>query len=114
MLVLRVDAGRRRKAGRRFFTILVGVSRLKHTSIQPIETVVDVTCDACGKSTRVDGGGLEFGVLQAFWGYGSKHDGERYEIHLCEGCFFSALSHILRDNALNNLFDDLPGEKSEN
>jgi len=86
---------------------------LKHTSILPVETVVDITCDACGKSTRADGGGLEYGVLQANWGYGSKHDGERFEIHLCEGCFFSSVSNIRRDYALNTLFDKSSEENAQ-
>lgn len=53
-----------------------------------IETVTDVQCDLCLCSTRVTSGGLEFATLQAQWGYGTKHDGERYELHLCEECFF--------------------------
>lgn len=56
-----------------------------------IEGVSDVVCDVCRFTTRVDGGGLQFATLQAHWGYGSKHDGERWEIHLCESCFFKLL-----------------------
>ncbi|MFU3256883.1 hypothetical protein ACM7LX_33975, partial [Pseudomonas aeruginosa] len=40
----------------------------------------------------VEGYGQQFGTLQAHWGYGSKHDGERYKVHLCELWFFRTLS----------------------
>ena len=36
----------------------------------------------------------QFGALTAKWGYGSKHDGTAYEVHLCEECFFTVLSQI--------------------
>jgi hypothetical protein len=64
-----------------------------------IEAVVDVVCDVCQFSTRVTGGGLQFATLQAHWGWGTKHDGERYELHLCEGCFFRALLASNRNGA---------------
>lgn len=50
---------------------------MEHTAAQPVETVVDITCDVCRQSTSVEGYGQQFGTLQAHWGYGSKHDGER-------------------------------------
>lgn len=42
-----------------------------------VETVIDVRCDVCNASTPVDMGGFQFGSLQAKWGFGSSHDGER-------------------------------------
>ena len=48
---------------------------MEHTAAQPVETVVDITCDVCRQSTSVEGYGQQFGTLQAHWGYGSKHDG---------------------------------------
>jgi len=45
------------------------------------EVIVDILCDVCHQATA-----LEFGTLKAHWGYGSKHDGERYEVQLCETC----------------------------
>ncbi len=51
---------------------------VKHIVVLPTETVADITCDVCCQSTRVEGHGFQFGALQAHWGYGSKHDGERY------------------------------------
>ena len=42
----------------------------------------------------------------AHWSYGSQHDGERYEVHLCEGCFFSTLSGLRRQRMVEHLFDE--------
>ena len=81
---------------------------VKHVAVLPTETVADITCDACCRSTRVEGYGLQFGTLQAHWGYGSKHDGERYEVHLCEPCFFRALGGLRRDRMVNTMFDENP------
>ena len=47
--------------------------------LKQVEVVTDVVCDVCNQSTK-----LEFGNLSAHWGYGSKHDGEKYELQLCE------------------------------
>lgn len=79
---------------------------MKHTIIKPAETLANVTCDVCGRSTEVKGYGHQFGTLQAHWGYGSHHDGERYEVHLCEACFFSTLGNLRRERMVNTMFDD--------
>lgn len=52
------------------------------------------------------GYGLQFGTLRASWGYGSTHDGERYEVHLCEGCFFRTISGLRRERMVNFMFSD--------
>ena len=82
---------------------------MRHVAMQPTETTSDVTCDACCQSTSIEGYGQPFGVLQACWGYGSKHDGERYEVHLCEPCFFRTLSGLRRERMVNTMFDENPG-----
>lgn len=61
---------------------------MKVEAIVPTTQVVDILCDVCGASTTKSLGTQEFGTLEACWGYGSQHDGERYQVHLCEGCFF--------------------------
>tara|TARA_B100000749_G_scaffold279697_1_gene273315 strand:+ start:1331 stop:1570 length:240 start_codon:yes stop_codon:yes gene_type:complete len=38
--------------------------------------------------------------------YGSTHDGERYELHLCESCFFMTISGLRRERMLNFMFSD--------
>lgn len=68
----------------------------------------DVLCDVCGTSTRVPGYGEQFGALQASWGYGARHDGERYRVRLCESCFFMALAHLRQERRIHRLFDDVP------
>ena len=57
--------------------------------------------DICNQSTK-----LEFGTLSAHWGYGSKHDGERYELQLCEKCFFYALATLRKERADEFMFDE--------
>ncbi len=59
---------------------------MKIMTQQTTEVVSDVVCDVCSNSTtKKKGYSPEFTTLQADWGYGSDHDDERYEIHLCEG-----------------------------
>ncbi len=61
-----------------------------------VEVVSDVRCDVCGESCQTEGAvtNIAFGTLSAQWGYGSEHDGEKCEVHLCEDCFFQALTGI--------------------
>lgn len=73
---------------------------------KPIQNNGDILCDVCGGDTCVPGYGQQFGTLQALWGYGSQHDGERYRVHLCESCFFWALACLRQERRINRLFDD--------
>ena len=75
-------------------------------ALETVAKVSDVLCDVCSESTHVEGYGTQLGVLRASWGYGSRHDGERYEVHLCESCFFRTLSGLRRDRMVNDLFND--------
>ncbi|EKT4474285.1 hypothetical protein QEM11_005248 [Pseudomonas putida] len=70
------------------------------------QAVVDVICDVCQLSTRVASSGLQFATLHAHWGFGTKHDGERYELHLCEGCFFQAIANLKQERRTQRLFTD--------
>lgn len=63
-------------------------------------------CDVCRGSIRVEGYGTRFGVLRASWGYGSRHDGEKYEVRLCEACFFRTLSGLRRERLVKTMFDE--------
>ena len=69
--------------------------------LKQVEVVTDVVCDVCNQSTQ-----LEFATLSANWGYGSKHDGERYELQLCEKCFFYALATLIKERADDFMFDE--------
>ena len=50
---------------------------MKITEMNEVEPVTDVVCDVCRCSTRLDTGGNQFGTLEAHWGFGNAHDGER-------------------------------------
>jgi len=57
--------------------------------------VDDVYCDACGKSTTINTNiGPDYATLESCWGYGSYHDGSKYDIELCETCFFDVINFI--------------------
>lgn len=71
-----------------------------------IETVTDVVCDVCLCSTQAANAGFEFATLQAHWGYGATHDGERYELHLCETCFYGTVAYLKQERRIQNLFND--------
>ena len=77
---------------------------MKITGRVEIEGVPDVLCDVCRSSARLKSGGHQFGTLQAHWGYGSAHDGQRYELHLCEECFFRTLACLKQERRTQNLF----------
>lgn len=70
--------------------------------------VTDVRCDICDASTRLANGNLQYGTLEAQWGYGTAHDGERYEVHLCERCFFTTLAFLKQERRTAHLFDSAP------
>lgn len=74
----------------------------------PVETeaVIDVRCDVCDTSTRLENGNLQYGMLQAHWGFGAYHDGQRYEVHLCESCFFATIAYLKQERRTVNLFED--------
>lgn len=53
-----------------------------------VETLKDIKCNLCGKSCKASSGlGYSCATLDAYWGYGSNKDGEKYLAHLCETCF---------------------------
>lgn len=79
---------------------------MKITSLVEIEAVSDVLCDVCRLTTRLESGRLQFASLQAHWGHGTEHEGERYEIHLCEACFFQMLAGLKQERRIQSLFCD--------
>ncbi|MBD8709631.1 hypothetical protein IFT47_23650 [Pseudomonas sp. CFBP 13711] len=86
---------------------------MKITGKVEIEAITDVLCDVCRLTTRSESGNLQFATLQALWGYGAEHDGERYELHLCEGCFFQAVANLKQQRRVQNLFCDDDGMLSD-
>ncbi|MEG9625442.1 hypothetical protein SAMN05216185_101230 [Pseudomonas guariconensis] len=71
-----------------------------------IDAVTDVLCDVCGVSARLVDGNFQYGRLEAHWGYGASHDGSRYEVHLCESCFFATLAYLKQERRTSNLFGE--------
>lgn len=86
--------------------LLLRKNKMKIIGKLEINTVTDVICDVCLCSTRIASDTLEFATLKAHWGYGSEHDGERYELHLCESCFFNTVSYLKQERSIQNLFSD--------
>ncbi|TDV58886.1 hypothetical protein [Pseudomonas sp. LP_7_YM] len=76
--------------------------------IDPTQNNADLFCDVCGGATRLPGHGQQFGTLQASWGDGCAHDGERYQVQLCEACFFQALANPRHARRIHHLFDEPP------
>ena len=69
--------------------------------LQQVRFITDVLCDVCKQSTT-----LKFATFSAHWGYGSTHDGERYELQLCEKCFFYALATLKKERRDRFMFDE--------
>lgn len=57
-----------------------------------IKVIDQVICDVCGKVCTDDRYQSEYGTLEAIWGYHSRNDGTKYEIQLCENCFYDTIS----------------------
>lgn len=74
-------------------------------AVVPTEQVVDVRCDVCGESSK-KAEQMNYATLSANWGYGSRHDGERYQVDLCESCFFEALANLRQSHRQINMFAD--------
>lgn len=70
---------------------------------RPIRTLVAIHCDVCDKSCQhpeflgdnvVNENDFEVATLSAVWGYGSRKDGEKHCIDLCEDCFDDVVKYI--------------------
>lgn len=60
-----------------------------------------VHCDICGKSCSVEQIGNEYATLEALWGYGSKYDGIKFDIQICDKCFDDTLTWIKQKRKQN-------------
>ncbi|TCM59174.1 hypothetical protein EC844_1493 [Acinetobacter calcoaceticus] len=65
------------------------------------EFTVNPICDVCDRKIQNNSG-----RLNASWGIGSQHDGEQYDVQLCETCFFSALVHLRNEKKIYHIFDE--------
>jgi len=82
-----------------------------------IKVVDDVRCDSCGKSTT-NCYSPDYATLEGCWGYGSKNDGTKYHVDLCENCFFDVLDFIKKKRKevlgpFNYPYDNDPLEGTE-
>ena len=66
-----------------------------------LEQTTDILCDVCMESIQ-----RNYAVLSAHWGNGSKHDGEQYELHLCEACFFATVATLKREHRVKQMFNE--------
>lgn len=73
---------------------------------EPSQSISDIHCAVCAGNTSVPGYGQQFGTLATMWGYGTRHDGERYRVRLCESCFFQTLAYLREQRRIHTLFDD--------
>lgn len=76
------------------------------------EIVKDVLCDVCGNSCCLFAQdkliSTEHATIKANWGYYSDSDGKKYDIDICEKCFYDVIAHLKVQNktdgkALNGL-----------
>lgn len=52
-------------------------------------------------------------AFSKFAGAMVQHDGERYEVHRCEPCFFRTLAMLRRERMVNTIIDDEPIESGQ-
>jgi len=77
---------------------------MKITEKKLVNIISGVLCDSCSRNTLTEGTS-QFATLQAHWGYGAQHDGEQYELDLCETCFFATLAFIKQERRGHHMFD---------
>ena len=66
-----------------------------------LEQPTDILCDVCKESTQ-----LNHAVLSTNWGKESKHDGEQYQLYLCEACFFATVATLKREHRVKQMFNE--------
>ena len=80
---------------------------MKIVTKQEVDVISDIRCDVCDEScSPVEGYDPLYGTLSAKWGYGSTHDGEAYEVHLCESCFFQTLANLQEQRRGHLMFSE--------
>ncbi len=61
--------------------------------LTPEVEVIDVRCDKCGAVDIFHDGDANVSEFKAGFGWGSAHDQETIEFHLCDECLFSILDY---------------------
>lgn len=70
---------------------------IEHTTkMRETKVLSKIICNWCG--TEIEPyyeRSFEFATLVASWGYGSSHDMDAYELHLCENCVYEKIMPFL-------------------
>ena len=73
------------------------MGRVFQTSLKKVETMIDIRCDICGKSTAADTyDGFEKAQLVASFNE-TEHAGDRWIVELCHNCFHDFMEWLLLD-----------------
>lgn len=78
------------------------------TQVKEYEIVVDILCDLCHNSCKVDDDEEvppQFGVLDIEHGYGSPQDGDHEYSHFCLQCFSKIKEFIKKNGGTINVED---------
>lgn len=67
---------------------------MKIFKLEKKEVLDKIYCDVCGECCTDENYGTESATLSVEWGYGSKKDGESYNVDLCEFCFDATISFL--------------------
>lgn len=65
------------------------------------DSVQDVRCDICDKSTQ-----LNCGLLKAELNSNLYDRNDKYEVRLCKSCFLGTISYLKNQKKLLHLFDE--------
>lgn len=68
---------------------------------------IDRCCDVCLDAVKE---GTGAGQLQGYWPTAANGTMERYEVTLCQNCFFKVVSGLSRDRMLTGLFSEEPDD----
>ncbi len=83
--------------------------RITKTKMEPTIETTKLTCDKCNQIDVIYGDGdVHVSEFKSSFGYGSDHDQETIEFHLCDDCLFSILDYEKVNYRLkgNGIFDD--------
>lgn len=64
---------------------------------QAVIVPVAVQCNFCGADIPEDRNfpeHFQYATFSAHWGFGSKHDMEKFEMHACEKCTYETILNI--------------------
>lgn len=72
--------------------------KITETKTYKKDIIKDVLCDVCGKSCCkfIENKLIttESASIIADWGYYSDSDGKKYNIEICENCFYDVIAHL--------------------